>query len=123
MPSEPATPEPISVDEFAVMQRLAALHKRTGAIYAGDPASGRIDRIRDGIPKRAPIVHVPVRQEQIASPGEQGRQGRRASTSSRGSPNDPDLPPPPVETWHGVAAASVRMQTRLARRRAKWAAA
>jgi hypothetical protein len=46
------------------------------------------------------------------------RRSARAPTSDDPSPE----PDPPVEVWRGVAAASVRMHTRLAQRRAKWAA-
>ena len=65
-------------------------------------------------------IHVPALR-----PGERPRE-RRSSTRSSGRPSrgdpDPEPEPPPVEVWRGVRAASVRMHTRLARQRAKWAA-
>jgi hypothetical protein len=70
---------------------------------------------------RDSVVHAPPLLRADARPRER-RPSTRRSAASRGSP-DSDLPPPPVEVWRGLVAASVRMQTRLARRRAKWAAA
>jgi hypothetical protein len=70
-----------------------------------------------------PRTELPEGREPIASPGEQGRRARRAPRWSRGSSDDPDLPPPPVKTWRGVEAASVRMVQHCERRRAKAAAA
>jgi hypothetical protein len=75
------------------------------------------------VSRRPPaVVHVPQRRENVTRPRERRpatRRRARAPTS-----DDPSEPPEqPVEVWRGVAVASVRMQTRLERRRAKWAAA
>lgn len=44
-------------------------------------------------PRRAPVIHVPVRREPVASSGEQGRRGRRSTAPTRGDPDDlGDLP-------------------------------
>jgi hypothetical protein len=78
-----------------------------------------------GLFTRQARVSGPERREPVAPAvraREQGAGRRRAA--SRASPDDPSEPePPPVAVWRGVAAASVRMHTRLARRRAKRAAA
>jgi hypothetical protein len=72
---------------------------------------------------RPAILHAPPRREN-AGPLTRAHEHRprtrqRARAPSSDDPS-PEPEPPPVEGWRGLAAASVRMQTRLARRRAKW---
>jgi hypothetical protein len=111
---EPIDPGPVLGRKQAAdwLERRGQRREATRMRLAGSPQ-----------PRRAPIVlHAPQRGENVARPRE--RRARRASTSSRASPDDPSPPEsePPLETWRGVARASVRMRTRLARRRAKRAA-
>jgi hypothetical protein len=107
-----------SDDPEEVKAAKQRLRERNGADYSWDPETKLFERL-------PAVVHTPQRREAaivVARAREQGTGRRR--TASRASPDDPSEPePPPVEVWRGVAAASVRMQTRLARRRAKWAAA
>jgi hypothetical protein len=77
----------VTPEDIATMRRMVALHERTGAIYAGDPATGAIARVHPGI-RKSPIIHIHVRAER---PRERPRErrARRSSKSSRGSPDDP----------------------------------
>jgi hypothetical protein len=73
--------------------------------------------------RRAPVVHVPERRENVATtrPREH-RSPSRSRSAARGDP-DPPEPEPPVEVWRGVAAASVRMVQHCERRAKRVAAA
>jgi hypothetical protein len=67
-------------------------------------------------------IHVPALRP-VERPRERRATTRSSGRPSRGDPDPEAEPPPPVEIWRGVAAASARMVQRCERRGAKWAAA
>jgi hypothetical protein len=107
-------PPQITADDLALAFRMHALHKRTGATYAGDPATGRIERISTGRMEqrlrdaRAPIIHVPKPRENQSRQREHRSRSRTRPT--RGSPDDPE-PEPPLRV---IPLAAFRRELRRA---------
>jgi hypothetical protein len=72
-------------------------------------ANRRVEAIRGTSPAPMMLEAEPRVGQVVATPRE--RRARRASTSSRGSPDGDSEPgpPPPLEVWRGIEAASARM--------------
>jgi hypothetical protein len=107
--------------KFLGSQRQRAQIRRGMAIYEG---LSPIEQLRWG--DRTPaalLTHVrAIHRSQPTLPAGRPRERRarsRSSSASRDGPLPPESEPPPVKTWRGLEAASVRMVQRCERRRAK----
>jgi hypothetical protein len=129
--------EPISQQTIEDLRAMSKRSDDTGELWSYDPAtrkaevyapakrSSQVVQVVDIALLRLSktVVLAPPRRQNLASGRERRPSTRRTSRTSRGSPDGSEPEPPPVEHWRGIAAASVRMHTRLARRRAKQALA
>jgi hypothetical protein len=76
-------------DAFAVMRAMQARYEREGGFYAGDPATGRIERLDLHKPRlRAQPRNAPRRAATTSRVRPRGRRATVRAAASRDGPSD-----------------------------------
>jgi hypothetical protein len=122
----------ISPEMFDNLRAIGEHCNASGELCSYDPETGDVELIdlrndsrrhthvselRHGAQRRAPIVYVPERRENVAARPREHRSRSRTRQASRDGP-DGDPEPPPVAFIRGFTAASERLPRHLHRRTA-----
>jgi hypothetical protein len=92
MDKQPLAPGVTAERDIALLSAMQAAFERHAGLYAGDPATGQIERVASFASRRAPIIHAPIVRENQARPRE--HRSRSRTRPARGSPDDDPSEPP-----------------------------